>query len=69
MSAQFHHYRLSSTKLMLNYVIVVLFSPSRLLKKNRIPTPQSGKSLARFYYVTDKRRPVSPVLVRAGARR
>lgn len=54
---------------MLNYVIVVLFSPSRLLKKNRIPTPQSGKSLARFYYVTDKRRPVSPVLVRAGARR
>lgn len=54
MSAWFHDYRVSSSKLMLNYVLVILFNPSRLLKKN----PISGKSLERFYYVTHKYRPM-----------
>lgn len=54
MSAWFYDYRVSSTKLMLNYALAVLFNPSRLLKIN----PKSGKSLERFYYMTQKYHPV-----------
>lgn len=54
MSAWFYDYRVSSTKLMLNYTLAILFNPSRLLKIN----PKSGKSLERFYYMTQKCHPV-----------
>lgn len=56
MSAWFRDYRVSSNKFMLNYSIVILFNPSRLLKNPH--SLNCGKGLERFSYMTHKYHPM-----------